>query len=141
MAIHSKRATYDPSEPFGPWMYAIARYKLIDYGRRSRREIPTEKEVLQDRMDDGRSEAFGEAERTLSVTPDIDLERALAKLNAKTREIVIDVKLRERSIRSVAEERGMSESAVKVAVHRAIAFLRKRKDRNEGTANREGDLP
>ena len=30
LAIHLKRATYDPSEPLTPWVYAIARYKLVD---------------------------------------------------------------------------------------------------------------
>jgi len=36
LAIHLKRGTYDPGEPLMPWVYAIARYKLIDFLRRSR---------------------------------------------------------------------------------------------------------
>ena len=33
LAIHIQRRTYDPAEPFTPWAYAIARYKLIDHLR------------------------------------------------------------------------------------------------------------
>src|SRR5713101_10123067 len=36
LAIHIKRHTYDPDEPLTPWAHAIARYKLIDFLRRSR---------------------------------------------------------------------------------------------------------
>jgi RNA polymerase sigma factor (sigma-70 family) len=36
MAIHTRRHTYDPSEALTPWVYAIARYKLIDHLRHTR---------------------------------------------------------------------------------------------------------
>src|SRR5712671_8086976 len=36
LAIHLKRHTYDTGEPFTPWVYTIARYKLIDHLRRTR---------------------------------------------------------------------------------------------------------
>src|SRR6516165_1135889 len=36
IAIHTRRHTYDPSQPFTPWVYAIARYKFLDYLRRTR---------------------------------------------------------------------------------------------------------
>jgi RNA polymerase sigma-70 factor (ECF subfamily) len=45
LAIHIKRHTYNPAEPLTPWVYAIARYKLIDFLRRtrtSRADIPIE---------------------------------------------------------------------------------------------------
>src|ERR1700760_1997468 len=37
IAIHSRRMTYDPAQPFTAWVYAIARYKLIDEFRRVKR--------------------------------------------------------------------------------------------------------
>src|SRR5579871_1077830 len=37
IAIHSRRATYDPGQPLTAWVYGIARYKLIDEFRRARR--------------------------------------------------------------------------------------------------------
>src|SRR5437899_1733097 len=36
LAIHIKRHTYDPAEPFTPWVHAIAHYKLVDFLRRTR---------------------------------------------------------------------------------------------------------
>src|SRR3981189_340886 len=36
LAIPLKRHTYDPVEPLTPWVHAIARYKLIDFLRRTR---------------------------------------------------------------------------------------------------------
>ena len=39
LAIHNRRGTYDPSELLTPWVYAIARYKLIDYLRKSQPQI------------------------------------------------------------------------------------------------------
>src|SRR3981189_2763072 len=39
LAIHIKRHTYDPAEPLTPWVHAIARYKLIDFLRRTRASL------------------------------------------------------------------------------------------------------
>jgi len=38
IAIHTQRHTYDRTRLFTPWMYAIARYKFLDYLRRTRAE-------------------------------------------------------------------------------------------------------
>ena len=37
IAVHTKRATFDPARPFGPWLAAIARYKWIDRLRAMKR--------------------------------------------------------------------------------------------------------
>src|SRR6201997_2564853 len=34
LAVHLKRHTWDANAPFGPWLFAIARNKLIDAMRR-----------------------------------------------------------------------------------------------------------
>src|SRR6266576_7161791 len=39
LAIHLKRHTYDPAEPLTPWVHAIARYKLLDFQRRTRTSL------------------------------------------------------------------------------------------------------
>src|SRR6202163_5036779 len=39
IAIHTRRHTYDPSQLFTPWVYAIARYKFVDYLRRTKASI------------------------------------------------------------------------------------------------------
>src|SRR5215470_6141190 len=44
LSIHRDRHTYDPSRAFLPWMYAIARHRLLDFVQKQRRlgekEIP-----------------------------------------------------------------------------------------------------
>ena len=45
IGIHTRRHTYDPSQPFTPWVYAIARYKLVDQLRRTKvsiKDLPIE---------------------------------------------------------------------------------------------------
>ena len=37
VALHTRRDSYDPAFPLTAWMYAIARYRLIDYLRRTKR--------------------------------------------------------------------------------------------------------
>src|SRR5579863_8848933 len=36
IALHTRRATYNRSKPFTAWLYAVARYKLVDHLRRRR---------------------------------------------------------------------------------------------------------
>ena len=44
LAIHLKRHTWDPGQPLAPWVYAIARHKIVDALRRRgrRRAEPLE---------------------------------------------------------------------------------------------------
>ena len=45
LAVRFKRHTYDPAKPLTPWVHAIARYKSIDFLRRtraSRADVPIE---------------------------------------------------------------------------------------------------
>jgi RNA polymerase sigma-70 factor (ECF subfamily) len=46
LSVHAVRATYDPSRPFGPWLTAIVRNRLVDgarrYARIARREVIVE---------------------------------------------------------------------------------------------------
>ncbi|NWM39889.1 RNA polymerase subunit sigma, partial [Escherichia coli] len=39
LAVHLKRHTWDTSAPFAPWLFAIARNKLIDTLRRRGRRV------------------------------------------------------------------------------------------------------
>jgi len=114
IAIHNKRATYDRAQPLTAWVYAIARYKLVDHYRRGGRRVMV---PLDDAGELFVADRGGEAEAR------IDVERALATLPERTRELVRGVKLREDSVAEVAARAGMSESAVKVAVHRGLRGL------------------
>jgi RNA polymerase sigma-70 factor (ECF subfamily) len=114
MAIHAKRATYDPGQPVTPWVYAIARYKLIDHFRRTR---PGRWRAI------AHDDEFAIDDDSATVETRHDLERGLSQLSPATRDLVERVKLREEPVAEVARRAGMSESAVKVAVHRAVARL------------------
>jgi RNA polymerase sigma-70 factor, ECF subfamily len=115
LAIHIQRHTYDPAEPLTPWVHAIARYKLIDFLRRSRAsisDVPIEEadEIMahDDNVD---------AESTY------DLKRLMQRLPEKMRCSIEAVKLAGLSVAEAAERCGISESGVKVNVHRGLKAL------------------
>jgi RNA polymerase sigma-70 factor (ECF subfamily) len=115
LAIHIRRHTYDPAEPLTPWVHAIARYKLIDHLRRtraSRAELPIDEAEDITAQDDhvGTESAY-------------DLHRLLSRLPAKMRRAIECVKLDGLSVAEAAGQCGMSESAVKVNVHRGLKAL------------------
>lgn len=115
IAVHAKRATYDDSQPVTAWIYAIARYKLIDLYRRTgrRRHVPLD-DVEGDLVIESESEAVDARQ---------DIERGLAALPPQTRDLVRSVKLNGEPVAAVAARTGMSEGAVKVAVHRGFVRL------------------
>jgi RNA polymerase sigma-70 factor, ECF subfamily len=130
IAIHTKRATYDRNEKLGPWVYAIARYKLIDHARRRGRR-PTV--PLDDTLEESRPE-FAVPDHGDAVAARRDLGQGLDELTDRTRELLVRVKLREEPVASVARRAGMTEGAVKVAVHRGLKRLAARL-RGEGGNN------
>src|ERR1700753_3551179 len=84
IAIHTRRATYDPALPFTAWVYGIARYKLIDEYRRHKRRatVPL----------DEASDLFGhdETEETIARR---DVGKLLDRLPLAKRQLVKDIKL------------------------------------------------
>lgn len=114
IAMHTRRSTYDVSQPLTPWLHAIARYKLIDHFRRAgrRQTVP---------LDDA-GEFIGHADHEDAIARR-DAERLLAKLPARSQLLVRGVKFEGLSTQEAARRAGMSESAVKVAVHRALRSL------------------
>ncbi|HYJ36259.1 MAG TPA: sigma-70 family RNA polymerase sigma factor [Rhizomicrobium sp.] len=127
IAIHTRRATYDPALPFTAWVYGIARYKLIDEYRRNKRRatVPL----------DEAGELFGHDDAQEAIAKR-DVGKLLAKLPPAKRELVKDIKLDGVSVAEVAARTGMSESAVKVTVHRAIKSLGEDVNPGGGDADR-----
>ncbi|HEX3664263.1 MAG TPA: sigma-70 family RNA polymerase sigma factor [Rhizomicrobium sp.] len=113
IAIHTRRGTYDRTQLLTAWTYAIARYKLIDHFRRRGRAVTVPVE------DSG----LFVPDESAAVESRLDIERALAALPPATRSLIRDIKLRELSNAEAAAARGMSETAVKVAVHRGLKKL------------------
>jgi len=118
LAVHLKRHTYDESIPITAWIHAIARYKLIDAVRAAGRR-PQGVDV------DSYAEILAAEETSPAAEGSLDLNRLLDTLPERTRALVVDTKLTGLSMAEAAARAGMSETAVKVAVHRALRSLAK----------------
>jgi RNA polymerase sigma-70 factor (ECF subfamily) len=116
LAVHLKRHTWDPSQPISPWLYAIARYKLIDTLRRrgAHRDVPI----------DDVAETLP-APATGPPLPPRDMERVLAGLPAGQRQVVRTVAIDGASIAEAAARLQMTPGAVRTALHRGISAVAK----------------
>jgi RNA polymerase sigma-70 factor (ECF subfamily) len=113
LAVHMKRHTWDRTLPLAPWLAAVARHKAVDALRRSgaRTTVPLD-DVESFLAEPAPPEAArGDAERMLAALPD------------RQRRIVQAMTLEERSAAEVGRELGMKETAVRVALHRALKGL------------------
>lgn len=119
LAVHLKRHTWDSKRPIGPWIGAIARYKVVDALRRrgGRCEFPV----------DLFADSLQAPEERPSIDPR-DLERHLERLSSRQREIVMRIAIEGRSIADCATQLGMTEVAVRVALHRSLTALAKSAD-------------
>jgi len=118
IAIHTRRTTYDIERPFTAWLHAIAHYKLVDLIRMRQRHKTV---AIEDTPED--LFAFDDTQAAGSQQ---DLEKVLEDLPDQTRTLLRAVKVEGRSIAEVSADTGMSQSAVKVAIHRALKKLGKK---------------
>ncbi len=114
MALHARRMTYDTTQPFTAWAYAIARYKLIDFWRRRRvrRHVP---------LDDVADTLWIDADNVGEVQADLD--RLLGALPDRQERLVRSVRIEGLSLSEAGQRLGMSEGAAKVSLHRALKAL------------------
>ncbi|MER9626047.1 sigma-70 family RNA polymerase sigma factor [Mesorhizobium sp. M0296] len=116
LAIHVKRHTWRHDAPVLPWVYAIARFKLIDAFRRRGRRIEIEIDEIAETFAVPESETVSER----------DVNRALDSLPPAQRSVVSAVSVEGRSIGETAAKFGISETAVRVSLHRGLAAIAKR---------------
>ena len=116
LAVHNQRHTYDADQPLTAWVHAIARYKLVDLLRR--RAV---REVLNDPLND-ELDVFA-ASDTEAADARRDVAKLLERLPVRQRLPIIRMKLEGLSVTETARLTGMSESAVKVGVHRGLKAL------------------
>lgn len=116
LAIHNQRHTYDPAQPLTAWVHAIARYKMIDFLRRR-----AGREALHEPLDDELA-VFAHAEHE-SADAKRDLAGLLETLPDRHRLPIVHVKIEGLSVAETAQRTGMSESAVKVGIHRGLKAL------------------
>jgi RNA polymerase sigma-70 factor, ECF subfamily len=116
LAVHNQRHTYDTGQPLTAWVHAIAKYKLVDLLRRR-----AGREGLNDPLDD-ELEMFSSADADAAEARR-DLAKLLEQLPDRHRLPIVHVKLHGLSVAEAAQITGMSESAVKVGVHRGLKAL------------------
>jgi RNA polymerase sigma-70 factor (ECF subfamily) len=114
IAVHTRRETYDAAQPLTAWVHAIARYKLVDHlrARAVRASEPLDEE----------SEVFATSDSEAALARR-DIARLLARLPERQRLPIVHTRLEGLSVVETARLTGMSESAVKVGVHRGLKAL------------------
>ena len=124
LALHLKRNTWVRGTPVAPWVAAIARNKLVDAHRRRGRRLEISIDSVVDTL---RSD---EEENDLRSH---DLERGLAGLTDRQRQVLRAVSLEGYSAREAALRLEMTEVAVRVTLHRGLKSLAAlfRKDHHE----------
>lgn len=114
LAMHLKRDTWDEAQPLEPWVRAIARYKLADHLRRR---------GYHDHVDIDEHADLLVATSEPDAAATLDSQALLARLPQRQRRIVEEIALEGRRAAEVATRLGMSEGAVRVALHRALKSL------------------
>ncbi|MFY7906674.1 MAG: sigma-70 family RNA polymerase sigma factor [Burkholderiaceae bacterium] len=116
LAVHNQRHTYRPDQPLTAWVNAMARYKLIDLLRsRSGRE------ALHDPIEDDLAIFATNDHEAADARRDV--HTLLNQLPDNQRLPIVHTKLEGLSVTEAAAVTGMSESAIKVGVHRGMKAL------------------
>jgi RNA polymerase sigma-70 factor, ECF subfamily len=120
LAVHLKQHTWDETRPITPWVAAIARYKLIDALRRGGTGLHLPIEDFADLLP--------AEEARVDAGPDI--AHSLDALPARQRQVLQSIALDGASVAEAAARLGISEGAVRVALHRGLAALAKRSEKS-----------
>lgn len=123
ISVHKARHTYDGNRPFRPWLYAIARFRLQDHLRTHYSD------QLRHAVDFDELEEFLHDPVTESVMSYESISGEVDKLPERQATILRLLHQDGYTAREVAEKIGMTESAVKVAAHRAYKVLRTKLER------------
>ena len=114
LAVHMKRHTWDANAPFAPWLFAIARNKLIDALRRRGRRVFVN-------IDDFAETLADQPPAETASANEVALQ--LKSLPPRQRDVLQSIAVESASIKDTARKFAMSEGAVRVALHRALASL------------------
>lgn len=113
LSLHRKLASFDPAQPFLPWLAAIARYRWVDHLRKVYRAG----EVA---LDDHDIPVAGEQDAVLAR---ISIDRLFCSLPAAQAKAIELVKIEGHSIKEAATRCKQSEPLVKVNIHRGLKRL------------------
>lgn len=117
IAVHERRHTYDPSQPFTAWAYAVARHKLIDHLRRQRLRTTLPLDDFED--------MFAAADDHTARDAMRDVATLLSQLPPAKSAAIRLTRIEGYSIEEAAASTGQSTSSIKVGVHRGLKKLAK----------------
>jgi RNA polymerase sigma-70 factor (ECF subfamily) len=118
LAVHLKRQTWRIEEPILPWLFAIARYKAIDAGRRRGLRINLPVEDL--------AEVLAGPDTVKEIEDAQHIEHAVGTLSSGQQRVVRSIAIEGRSIQETAQALAMKEGAVRVAFHRGLSAISQR---------------
>lgn len=115
-SIHAKRHTWRPDKPILPWIYAVARYRVIDQVRKEKRSSNVE----------ANSDAIEALAHPRNHQQELahDLEQGIRTLNPQTEAVVRAMGIEGKDAKQTASELGISENAARIAFHRGLKKLR-----------------
>lgn len=116
IAIHTRRSSYDLSRPLSPWVFAIAKYKFVDFVRRRKRAGASVELTEECAWENPGDEASAR----------LDIESVLATLPDKQAQAIRSMQIEGETAAEAGARFGWSESDVKVSAHRGIKSLRAR---------------
>jgi RNA polymerase sigma-70 factor (ECF subfamily) len=116
ISVHTRRASYDRDRPFTAWLYAVARYRMIDNFRRRKVSVP-----IEDVDDILFAEGFEEA-----ASARLDVDNLLGTLSSKQERAIRDTHIEGKSVAEAAIGAGIGESDVKISVHRGLKAIANR---------------
>ena len=114
LAIHLKRMTWRQDTPVRPWLYALARYKVVDAFRRRGAALHLPIEDF--------SEVLAEENAAVPLSGR-DADVLLSLIDTRSAALVRAVALDGQSAQVAGESVGLSAGAVRVALHRAMKRL------------------
>ncbi|TRW99594.1 sigma-70 family RNA polymerase sigma factor [Paracoccus sp. M683] len=114
LAIHLKRGTWRQDRPLRPWLYAIARHKIVDAYRVRGRRMNLPIEDFQDLLP--QPEQPDPTERD-------DAMKTIARLDPRSADILRGAALAGETTAETGRRLNMTEGAVRVALHRALQRL------------------
>lgn len=126
ISIHKSLKTYDPERSFKPWLFAIISFRKTDFLRKH-----------YNRRDDKKVDLENAGFQKTHVTEPLhagelkDVESAMQSLPEKQQHILRRVKIEGYTAQEVANEMGMTVSAVKVSVHRSLNKVKEKLENDE----------
>jgi RNA polymerase sigma-70 factor (ECF subfamily) len=121
LAIHVKRATWDPQMPLRPWVYAIARHKLVDAFRKRGRAVHVP-------VDDFAETIPAEAEEDSFELR--DAASLIDRLQDRDAALLRCLAIEARTQDECGVKLGLAPGTLRVALHRALQRLAKVRQEN-----------